>query len=131
MPCLIEELKIAHTGRLSIGAKHFKTVFGISSGPIDLRSLIDDSERSTASTEMTYSSGTATTGIEVHSSDGMSLATLLNDSLIALANSALLKTRPSTVILVRDGGLDRPEMALMLSHHFFGLVSSTELIEVL
>lgn len=68
---------MAQTGRHKNAAKHLKTVFGISSGPLDFCSFIDDSELSTASSVMTCSSGTDMTGIGDHSSGGISLATLL------------------------------------------------------
>ena len=63
------------------------------------------------------------TRIGVNSKGVISLATLQEDSLIALARAVSLKMVPFTVMLVKVDGLDKPDESLMLSHHFFGLVS--------
>ena len=53
----------------------------------------------------------------------ISLATLLKASLIASARSVSLKKDPSMEIHESGVGFDRPDINLMLQHHFFGLVS--------
>ena len=111
------------TGLQTTGAKFFNNQLGISSGPIDLRSWIFVRERSTSSGLIEYSSGICVTGIGVNSKGVISLATLQNDSLIAFARSVSFKMVPFTVMLVKVAGLDKPDKSLILSHHFFGLVS--------
>ena len=58
-----------------------------------------------------------------NSSRGISLATLLKESLIALARSVCLKKDPLIEIHDSGAGFDWPDISLMLLHHFFGLVS--------
>ena len=58
-----------------------------------------------------------------NSRGGISLATLLKESLIASARSGSLKKDPSMEIHESGVGFDRPDINLMLLHHLFGLVS--------
>ena len=111
------------TGLQTTGAKFFNNQLGISSRPINLRSWIVDRECSISSELIEYSSGICVTGIGVNSKGVISLATLQNDSLIAFTRSVSLKMVPFMVMLVKVAGLDKPDKSLILSHHFFGLVS--------
>ena len=49
LPFLIDALKIEEIGKLKVPAQLFRSQFGISSGPVALRTLIRDSWTSTAS----------------------------------------------------------------------------------
>ena len=69
-----------------------------------------------------YSSGVKCTGMEANSRGVISLATLLKESLIASARSVSLKKDPSMLIHESGAGFDRPDISLMLLHHFFMLV---------
>ena len=112
------------TGLQTTWAKFFNNQLEMSSGPIDLRSWIADRERSTSSGLIGYLSGICVSGISVNSKRVITLTTLLNESLIALASTESLKTDPFTVMLNEVAGLDKPNKSLILSfHHFIGLVS--------
>ena len=111
------------TGLQATGTNFFDNQLEISSGPINLRCWIVYRERLTSSGLIEYLSGICVTRIGVNSKGVISLATLQNDLLIAFARSVSLKMVPFMVMLVKVVGFDKPDKSLILSHHFFGLVS--------
>jgi hypothetical protein len=74
-PFLIDALKMEQTGLLKLTAQLFSSQFGISSGPIALRSLMQDRRASTASGEIMHKSGIQVTGIGWKCKGGISLET--------------------------------------------------------
>jgi hypothetical protein len=65
-PFLIDALKMEQTGWLKLTAQLFSSQFGISSGPVALRSLMQDRRASTASGEIMYKSGIQVTGWHIN-----------------------------------------------------------------
>ena len=63
LPFLIEALKMEQIGKLKVPEQLFRFQFGISSGPVALRSFTRDSRTSTASGKIVYESGTLVTGM--------------------------------------------------------------------